>query len=195
MKQHRATSLVVMLMLLLVSAGQAWSMYRAYDARSPIVVSDFHLDFRKCKIDVPDLALALSSVFGMSSEEHAFDVVRSDDKIHVLIKSTQNGDDLFARQKAYLEGHLDCGTSVWCEGLAPDSEYSASRMPLVEEKRRGVKVALPGCEVSEQDFNAIGWSVKQSPSGVSALDCVSLGINFLAIACIGFPIWRKSRKD
>lgn len=98
---------------------------------------------------------------------------------------------LFRNQEVALRLSLDCGTSAWCEGKAPDADYGEAQLERLAAKRRGEAVDLQGCEVAEADFHSLSFEIfEPARRPFDLMTLLSVVIDLAALFLVLRGLWR-----
>lgn len=169
-------------LLMIVMASQIYDMVRQYRSTySSVMISRFMVDPGKCGFRTQQIGAVLSSglhSFGSIGDANDVIVSRSaNNEWRIAVQLKEPGTAAFEEEKRLLKPLVDCGKSTWCEGKAPLAEYGANSQPILERKRAGEQVDLPGCAITEAEFHPVDWELGKPPEGgVDALSLFTLAI-------------------
>jgi hypothetical protein len=155
-----------------------------------IMVSNFEFDSRKCELR-PSASDAILGMERRSDAEADARLIVDGNNIRLSSRVVTASQALFEEQKKVLADAMNCGTSEWCEGNAPDDDYGSAQLPLLAQKRRGENVQLLGCELTESDFHSVSFETIELPRRTPDVFVIfSMVINIASI----FLLLRSERR-
>jgi hypothetical protein len=175
-------------LLAAVALSQVWSLRPMWQPST--VISHFAFDADKCALSssAPDLTLRVARESDSAADSL---LTVAGKQIRISVQHHAPTEALFEAQRDALRRALDCGTSAWCEGKAPDSAYGAAQLALLDQKRRGGDVVLPGCEITDSDFHPESFEIiAPVRRRFDALAALSILVDLVAI----FLLLRGQRK-
>jgi len=175
-------------LLLIVTLSLLWNV-TLVGRPSPTMISNFEFDSKKCELreSAPEAILHIARRSDADAETR---LAVQGTSIRVSSRVATPGQALFEEQERALADSMNCGTSRWCEGLAPDDEYGAAQLPLLSRKRQGENVQLSGCELTQSDFHPVSFEIAAAPGRrLDAFVVFSILINLASI----FLVMRGNR--
>jgi hypothetical protein len=181
-----------------VMASQIYSMARQFrSGYSSVMTSRFVIDYGKCSFAAQQIGRTLASGmerFGIIGDENDIIVSRIvNNEWRIAMQVRVPGTAAFDQEARLLKSLVRCGINPWCQGKEPPNRYDSIALAILERKKAGEKVDLPGCGITTADFKPLGWEITSPPeSRVDALSLIAFSVEAVSLL---YLLWRPKGRS